>query len=68
MISLPNADGRIEQFELFEASNFEPELQAKYPQIRSFPAAALPIGTRPSSSVSLQMVSKRPSSVRITAY
>ncbi len=36
IISLPNADGRIEEFELFEASNFDPELQAKYPDIRSF--------------------------------
>lgn len=36
IISLPNADGRIEQFELFEASNFDPELQAKFPNIRSF--------------------------------
>ena len=36
IVSLPNADGRIEQFELFEASNFDPELQAKFPEIRSF--------------------------------
>lgn len=35
-ISLPNANGDIEQFELFEASNFEPELQAKFPEIRAF--------------------------------
>ena len=36
IISLPNADGGIEQFELFEASNFDPELQARFPDIRSF--------------------------------
>ncbi|MBL0357411.1 MAG: fibronectin type III domain-containing protein [Chitinophagaceae bacterium] len=36
VISLPNADGQIEQFELFEASNFEPALQARFPEIRSF--------------------------------
>src|SRR5690606_34709371 len=36
IISLPNADGNMERFEVFEASNFEPELQAKYPQIRSY--------------------------------
>jgi hypothetical protein len=36
IVSLPNADGRIEQFELFEASNFDPELQARFPDIRSF--------------------------------
>jgi hypothetical protein len=36
IISLPNADGDIEQFEVFEASNFEPDLQAQFPEIRSF--------------------------------
>ncbi len=36
ILSLPNADGRIEQFELFEASNFDPVLQARFPEIRSF--------------------------------
>src|SRR6478672_6301769 len=36
VISLPNADGNIEQFEVFEASNFEPELQAKFPEIRAY--------------------------------
>ncbi len=36
VISLPNADGGIEQFEVFEASNFEPELQAKFPEIRAY--------------------------------
>ncbi len=36
VISLPNADGGIEKFEVFEASNFEPALQARFPQIRAF--------------------------------
>ncbi|SFW88938.1 reprolysin-like metallopeptidase [Chitinophaga sancti] len=36
VISLPNADGQIEQFEIVEASNFEPALQAKFPDIRAF--------------------------------
>src|SRR5688500_12704891 len=36
IVSLPNADGRLEEFELFEASNFSPELQARFPAIRSF--------------------------------
>jgi Metallo-peptidase family M12B Reprolysin-like/Secretion system C-terminal sorting domain len=36
IISLPNIAGAIEQFEVFEASNFEPELQAKFPEIRSY--------------------------------
>ena len=36
VISLPNADGQIEMFEVVEASNFEPALQAQFPQIRAF--------------------------------
>src|SRR5262245_35659714 len=36
VISLPNADGGLEQFEVFEASNFEPDLQAKFPEIRAY--------------------------------
>lgn len=36
IITLPNADGGVEEFEVTEASNFEPALQAKYPDIRSF--------------------------------
>ncbi len=36
VITLPNADGGIEQFEIVEASNFEPALQAQFPQIRAF--------------------------------
>jgi hypothetical protein len=36
VISMPNAEGQMEQFEIFEASNFEPRLQARFPQIRAF--------------------------------
>ncbi|MBO9202114.1 MULTISPECIES: reprolysin-like metallopeptidase [Niastella] len=36
IISLPNADGQIEQYEIVEASNFEPALQAQFPDIRAF--------------------------------
>ncbi len=36
IISLPNADGGLEQFEVFEASNFDPALQAQFPEIRAF--------------------------------
>jgi Metallo-peptidase family M12B Reprolysin-like/Secretion system C-terminal sorting domain/Bacterial pre-peptidase C-terminal domain/Fibronectin type III domain len=36
VISLPNADGNLEQFEVFEASNFEPALQAQFPNIRAY--------------------------------
>jgi subtilisin-like proprotein convertase family protein len=36
VISLPNTAGAIENFEVFEASNFEPALQAQFPDIRSY--------------------------------
>lgn len=36
VISLPNAEGNLEDFEVFEASNFEPALQAQFPQIRAY--------------------------------
>ncbi|MCW3089995.1 MAG: peptidase domain protein, partial [Ferruginibacter sp.] len=36
IISIPNADGNFEQFEVVEASNFEPDLQAQFPEIRAY--------------------------------
>ena len=36
VITLPNANGELEQFEVYEASNFEPDLQAKFPEIRAY--------------------------------
>jgi hypothetical protein len=36
VIVLPNADGGFEEFEVYEASNFDPELQAAFPQIRAY--------------------------------
>src|SRR4051812_7757206 len=36
VIVLPNANGQYEQFEVFEASNFEPDLQAQFPLIRAY--------------------------------
>jgi Metallo-peptidase family M12B Reprolysin-like/Secretion system C-terminal sorting domain len=41
LISLPNIDGKLEQYEVFEASNFEPALQAKYTDIRSYVGKSL---------------------------
>jgi len=35
-ITIPNADGILERFSVWESSNFDPELQAKYPEIRSY--------------------------------
>lgn len=36
IVTMPNSKGDMERFELFEASNFEPELQVQYPEIRSY--------------------------------
>lgn len=41
IISLPNADGVTERFEVFEASNFEPALQARFPEIRAYSGRGL---------------------------
>ena len=35
-ITVPNAKGELEKFLVRESSNFEPELQAKYPDIRAY--------------------------------
>ncbi|CAN5478535.1 zinc-dependent metalloprotease family protein [soil metagenome] len=36
VISVPDVDGNLEQFEVTEASNFDPVLQARFPDIRAF--------------------------------
>lgn len=36
VITLPNADGKMELFEVYEASNFEPDLQVQFPEIRAY--------------------------------
>jgi hypothetical protein len=45
IVSLPSADGEIEQFEIREASNFEPALQAKFPEIRAFSGKGITDGS-----------------------
>ncbi|MFM7672048.1 MAG: reprolysin-like metallopeptidase [Bacteroidota bacterium] len=52
IISLPNAAGQIEQFEVFEASNFVPELQARFPLIRAFSGKGI---TDPASMLKLSV-------------
>jgi hypothetical protein len=36
IVSFPTSDGTFKNFRVIEASNFDPELQAKYPQIRAY--------------------------------
>jgi len=40
-ITIPNSDGVLERFKVWESSNFEPELQAKYPEIRAYEGSGL---------------------------
>lgn len=36
IISLPNSEGKLERFRVYEASNFDAALQAQFPDIRSY--------------------------------
>lgn len=36
IISLPNSEGKLERFRVYEASNFDSDLQAQFPEIRSY--------------------------------
>lgn len=36
ILSLPNADGQMENFKVFESSNMDPALAARYPEIKSY--------------------------------
>lgn len=36
IVSIPNLNGDLEQFEIWENSNFDPVLQAQYPEIRAY--------------------------------
>jgi subtilisin-like proprotein convertase family protein len=36
VITLPNSQGELERFEVFEASNFDAVLQAQFPEIRAY--------------------------------
>jgi hypothetical protein len=49
-ITLPNADGEMEQFVVVEASNFEPALQERYPDIRAFSGRGI---TDPTATIKL---------------
>ena len=35
-ITIPNSTGELEKYYVWESSNFEPELQAKFPEIRAY--------------------------------
>jgi hypothetical protein len=47
-ITIPNLNGVLENFLVWESSNFEPELQAKYPDIRAYAGVGI---TDPTASL-----------------
>ena len=51
-INLPDADGNLEQFEIVEASNFEPALQARFPEIRAYSGKSL---SKPGSTLKISL-------------
>jgi subtilisin-like proprotein convertase family protein len=51
-VAIPNSDGKIEQFLVTESSNFVPELQSQYPDIRSYSGKGI---TDTKASISLSI-------------
>jgi subtilisin-like proprotein convertase family protein len=51
-VAIPNSAGKIEQFNVVESSNFAPELQAQYPEIRSYSGTGI---TDPKASINLSV-------------
>ena len=52
VISLPNAEGGMEDFELVESSNFEPSLQERFPLIRAYSGRSL---SKPGATIKLSI-------------
>jgi subtilisin-like proprotein convertase family protein len=47
-VVIPNSEGKMEQFVVVESSNFAPELQAQYPEIRAYSGKGI---TDPTASI-----------------
>lgn len=62
IISFPNSDGRMENFKVKENSNFDPQLAAKYPDIKSYVGEGL---NDPNSTVYFSISSLGLSSMEI---
>lgn len=52
VVDFPNIDGSLEKFQVWENSNFAPELQAQYPEIRSYSGKSLIDGATINFSIS----------------
>ena len=51
-VAIPNSNGKIEQFLVMESSNFAPELQAQYPEIRAYSGTGI---TDPKASINFSV-------------
>jgi subtilisin-like proprotein convertase family protein len=70
IISLPNLHGNLEQFKMVEASVLHPDLQAKYPEIKSYigygidsPSAYLRFSISPYNGISAIILGKNTTTV-----
>jgi hypothetical protein len=52
VITVPNANGQLELFKVVEASNFDPVLQARFPEIRAFSGKGI---TDPTANLKLSL-------------
>ena len=55
VVAIPSSTGKIEQFSVVESSNFSPELQAKYPEIRAYSGTGI---TDPNAFISFSVSPK----------
>ena len=74
IVSFPNPDGIMESFRIVEASNLDSELQAQYPEIRSYagqgiedPTAVIRFSISPLGFQSMRLSANKPASF-IEAY
>lgn len=81
ILNFPTVDGQLESFKIEESSNFSPELQAQFPEIRSFighgitnPRAILRFSISPDKGLSSMVLSDKktvfiePYSADLTTY
>lgn len=54
IVEFPNVNGELEQFRVWENSNFEPALQAQFPEIRAYVGKSLTDGSTINFSISPQ--------------
>ncbi len=69
ILSFPSADGEFERFKVFEASVMDPELSAKYPEIKSYagqgiddPTAVIRFSVTPLGFQSIRFSANKPAS------